>query len=257
MSALFDKPWMRFFASSPAQIPDHEHEKATIPSPPPVTPATPSTPSPDSHNEATASHTPDSHAGDHLAGYTTGMPPITQGDAEHGHPAARDYGAIGACRDVLVRQDSSISTSEGERKQSRKRRRRTDSLKARLKPSLTLVNSGSVARDHLASERTFLAYVRTSLAMASMGIALVQLFKISADNSKNDDVKNYARPLGAVLVITGLLTLATGFVRYFVIQHALIKGQFPVTRLVITLMALILGAVMAVCFGILVGVREA
>lgn len=36
--------------------------------------------------------------------------------------------------------------------------------------SLTLKNSGSVARDHLASERTFLAYMRTSLAIASSGV---------------------------------------------------------------------------------------
>lgn len=36
--------------------------------------------------------------------------------------------------------------------------------------SLTLRNNGSVARDHLASERTFLAYVRTSLAFASAGV---------------------------------------------------------------------------------------
>ena len=35
---------------------------------------------------------------------------------------------------------------------------------------LRLENSGSVARDHLASERTFLSYVRTSLAIASSGV---------------------------------------------------------------------------------------
>jgi hypothetical protein len=36
--------------------------------------------------------------------------------------------------------------------------------------SLVLQNTGSVARDHLASERTFLAYVRTSLSFASAGV---------------------------------------------------------------------------------------
>lgn len=36
--------------------------------------------------------------------------------------------------------------------------------------SLCLQNSGSVARDHLASERTFLSYVRTSLAIVSAGV---------------------------------------------------------------------------------------
>jgi hypothetical protein len=36
--------------------------------------------------------------------------------------------------------------------------------------SLRLQNSGSVARDHLALERTFLAYMRTSIAVASAGV---------------------------------------------------------------------------------------
>jgi hypothetical protein len=40
----------------------------------------------------------------------------------------------------------------------------------RAPAAMELVNSGSVARDHLASERTFLAYVRTSLGICSMGI---------------------------------------------------------------------------------------
>ena len=41
---------------------------------------------------------------------------------------------------------------------------------APLKLSLVLENKGNVARDHLASERTYLAYVRTSLACASAGV---------------------------------------------------------------------------------------
>jgi hypothetical protein len=42
----------------------------------------------------------------------------------------------------------------------------------RFSPRLALENTGSVARDHLASERTFLAYVRTSLAVASTGVGV-------------------------------------------------------------------------------------
>ena len=43
-------------------------------------------------------------------------------------------------------------------------------LQYRFQPSLVLENCGSVARDHLATERTFLAYVRTSLTIASAGV---------------------------------------------------------------------------------------
>jgi uncharacterized membrane protein YidH (DUF202 family) len=44
---------------------------------------------------------------------------------------------------------------------------------------LVLENSGSVARDHLASERTFLAYVRTSLTLASAGVGAYSLLSLA------------------------------------------------------------------------------
>lgn len=46
-------------------------------------------------------------------------------------------------------------------------------------PTLILENSGSVARDHLASERTFLAYMRTSLTIASTGVGAYCTFQPS------------------------------------------------------------------------------
>ena len=50
--------------------------------------------------------------------------------------------------------------------------RRGPFLLAQLNPAFVLQNSGSVARDHLASERTFLAYVRTSLTIATTGVGI-------------------------------------------------------------------------------------
>lgn len=86
-------------------------------------------------------------------------------------------------------------------------------------PQLVFENRGSTARDHLASERTFLAYVRTSLALASTGVALVQLFTIADITSKSLNVpvgnasrkvQNFARPLGISTVLMGLIMLIIG-----------------------------------------------
>jgi uncharacterized membrane protein YidH (DUF202 family) len=105
---------------------------------------------------------------------------------------------------------------------------------APMKLSLVLENKGNVARDHLASERTYLAYVRTSLACASAGVgktrklcispttityeltALVQLFTLSSSTNANIrgqggiDPQHFARPLGATVVLLGLLILVYG-----------------------------------------------
>ncbi|KAG1879235.1 hypothetical protein F4604DRAFT_1753795, partial [Suillus subluteus] len=116
----------------------------------------------------------------------------------------------------------------------RKFRKVINEVTAPLTLSLVLENKGNVARDHLASERTYLAYVRTSLACASAGVALVQLFTLSSSTNTYDqgriDPQRFARPLGATMVLLGLFILVYGLVRYFMTQAALLRGFFPVAR---------------------------
>ncbi|KAH7871383.1 uncharacterized protein C8R40DRAFT_1054512 [Lentinula edodes] len=134
--------------------------------------------------------------------------------------------------------------------------------KKTFNPQLILENNGSVARDHLASERTFLAYVRTSLAIASTGVALVQLLTISVSTNgsttslttepTSQRMQAYAKPLGSAFVIFSIVLLITGLTRYFSIQNALTLNQFPVARLMIIISSLILGALVIFTFAILV-----
>ncbi|KAG1885190.1 hypothetical protein F4604DRAFT_1878588 [Suillus subluteus] len=125
--------------------------------------------------------------------------------------------------------------------------------------SLVLENKGNVARDHLASERTYLAYVRTSLTCASAGVgetAPVQLFTLSSSTNTYDqgriDPQRFARPLGATVVLLGLFILVYGLVRYFMTQAALLQGFFPVARNSIAAVAFALGAIVSIVFGVLV-----
>ncbi|KAI0785125.1 hypothetical protein C8Q75DRAFT_794618 [Abortiporus biennis] len=132
-------------------------------------------------------------------------------------------------------------------------RKRKGPLLGKYNPSLKLENSGSVARDHLASERTYLAYVRTSLTISSTGVALVQLFTIASTTNKT--VERYSRPLGATIIIIGWLTLLMGVVRYFTIQYALLNGDFPVARVTTAALSLALLVIVLVVFGVLVAVK--
>ncbi|KAE8167145.1 hypothetical protein BDV40DRAFT_295732 [Aspergillus tamarii] len=138
--------------------------------------------------------------------------------------------------------------------------------------SLELENKGSVARDHLALERTFLAWLRTSLAFASIGIAITQLFRLNSSNSStsgadyssqtlppllsppfydpttirvtatSERLRSIGKPLGTTFIGVSLVILLIGFHRYFESQYWIIRGKFPASRGSVAIIAFVAAA---------------
>ncbi|KAG1116633.1 hypothetical protein G6F42_013645 [Rhizopus arrhizus] len=104
----------------------------------------------------------------------------------------------------------------------------------RFSSSLYLENAVAVARDHMANERTYLAWVRTSLSIISIGVAITQLFRLDKDMLKDpamgDDMVAIGKPLGMTFIVIGLFYMIFAFIRYFHSQVAMTKGYFPASR---------------------------
>ena len=91
------------------------------------------------------------------------------------------------------------------------------------------------------SERTFLAWLRTSLAFASIGVAITQLFRLNTTIEKHQGnvpdnppgvahLRQVGKPLGATFLGISILVLLVGGRRYFESQYWIIRGKFPASR---------------------------
>ncbi|OTB07548.1 hypothetical protein M426DRAFT_317855 [Hypoxylon sp. CI-4A] len=116
--------------------------------------------------------------------------------------------------------------------------------------SVELENKGSVARDHLALERTFLAWLRTSLSFASIGIAITQLFRLNTsiepDDPRFQTIRRIGKPLGATFIGISILILLLGYRRYYQGQQWIIKGKFPASRGTIIIVSIVACALIVV-----------
>lgn len=97
----------------------------------------------------------------------------------------------------------------------------------------------------LANERTFLAWLRTSLVITSVGVALAQLNRFVEDHANIEitgvtitiplplgdrSLVAMGGPFGAICVLLGIVVLLIGAFRYYHTEYLLQHGKYPVSR---------------------------
>ncbi|KAF4988313.1 hypothetical protein FDECE_15103 [Fusarium decemcellulare] len=85
----------------------------------------------------------------------------------------------------------------------------------------------SVARDHLANERTFLGYLRTSMMMSMVGTLVAQLFTINHESSHGTGLGYFAagKPMAITCYAFSIGTILLGAIRSWRHQHTMLSGK--------------------------------
>lgn len=84
-------------------------------------------------------------------------------------------------------------------------------------------NTGSIARDILATERTFLAWARTGLGFVGAGSALA-----AAYHRQDETLAPAIMPAAALLIGNGAFLLLFATRRYYTVLHALRRHKFVI-----------------------------
>ncbi len=79
----------------------------------------------------------------------------------------------------------------------------------------------------LALERTFLGYLRTSLALSFLAVIIAQFFRLQHSESPDHVLGYYVlgTPLAAVCIVAAIIVLLLGALRFWRQQNAILRGK--------------------------------
>ena len=116
-------------------------------------------------------------------------------------------------------------------------------------------------KDHLANERTFLAWIRTSIGIMAFGFvlekfslfltrleALLTKTALAVEPAANNYLPRYTAIFGIVLVSTGAIMNVLAFIKYKQIRHQITSSQFKTNLFLefsLTLIVFLIGLVLA------------
>ncbi|CDM33097.1 hypothetical protein DTO013E5_5712 [Penicillium roqueforti] len=93
--------------------------------------------------------------------------------------------------------------------------------------NITLTVAHKSSRDYFALERTFLAYLRTSLTVAQQGVLIAQLFRLQAAEELADRLGfgQVGTPLSVACHCVAIIVALVGAYRFWRQQNAIARGR--------------------------------
>ncbi|KAK2752371.1 hypothetical protein FQN55_007411 [Onygenales sp. PD_40] len=156
-------------------------------------------------------------------------PPSPQGDRDNGDggslhlsSASTESVSSGSVRMVVQRTRSSQDT-----RRSLEGKGPLPSLRRYWSRQVSLTVAQGQNRDHFALERTYLAYIRTSLAFAFLGVLIAQLFSLQHRTTHSPRFGFYSvgMPLACACHGCAMVLAAVGAHRFWRQQNALARGK--------------------------------
>ncbi|KAJ5781218.1 hypothetical protein N7457_006378 [Penicillium paradoxum] len=105
-------------------------------------------------------------------------------------------------------------------------------------------------RDYLALERTFLAYIRTSVVVTQQGVLIAQLFRLQGLKSWTDHLgfQRVGMPLSISCYCVGIFVAFIGAYRFWKQQHAIARGKIYAGGVELQSVGILLGCITLVLF---------
>jgi putative membrane protein len=106
-----------------------------------------------------------------------------------------------------------------------------------------VVENSNRARDHLANERTFLAWVRTSVAIVVFGFAIgrfaIAIRQLTEFQGRQSKTTGFSVWMGTSAILAGVALMVAGLARYRKTRAQLDEGKFEPAGFIVDLVAFV------------------
>ncbi|MFZ0952997.1 MAG: DUF202 domain-containing protein [Candidatus Sulfotelmatobacter sp.] len=106
-----------------------------------------------------------------------------------------------------------------------------------------MVENSNRARDHLANERTFLAWVRTSVAIVVFGFAIgrfaIAIRQLTEFQGRQSKTTGFSVWMGTSAILAGVALMVAGLARYRKTRAQLDEGKFEPAGFIVDLVAFV------------------